>query len=119
MAINKIIVKNYKLLQDVVIPLNPDVNIFVGDNDSGKSTILEVLCILTTGKLNGYAFERQIKANMFTNSVRAEYIKKITDGESVVPPEIVFEAYFDGDSIYKGSNNTLSDQDAIGLRNCK
>jgi len=115
MTINKIVVKNYKLLQNVVIPLNPDVNIFVGDNDSGKSTILEALCILTTGKLNSYAFERQLKANMFTNSVRAEYIKKITNGESVVPPEIVFEAYFDGDPIYKGSNNTLSDQDAIGL----
>ena len=40
MTINKIVVKNYKLLQDVVIPLNPDVNIFVGDNDSGKSTML-------------------------------------------------------------------------------
>ena len=115
MTINKIVVKNYKLLQDVVIPLNPDVNIFVGDNDSGKSTILEALCILTTGKLNGYAFDRQLKANMFTYSVRAEYIKRIADGESVAPPEIVFEAYFDGDPIYKGSNNTLSDQDAIGL----
>ena len=115
MTINKIVVKNYKLLQDVVIPLNPDVNIFVGDNDSGKSTILEALCILTTGKLNGYAFDRQLKANMFTYSVRAEFIKRIADGESVAPPEIVFEAYFDGDPIYKGSNNTLSDQDAIGL----
>lgn len=52
MYIKKIVVKNYKLLQDVTIPLNPDVNIFIGDNDSGKSTILEALCILTTGKLN-------------------------------------------------------------------
>lgn len=115
MTIEKIVVKNYKLLQNVVVPLNPDVNIFIGDNDSGKSTILEALCILTTGKLNGYAFERQLKANMFTNSVRADYIQKIRNGETVAPPEIVFEAYFDGDPIYKGSNNTLSDQDAIGI----
>ena len=115
MTIDKIVVKNYKCLQNVVIPLNPDVNIFVGDNDSGKSTILEALCILTTGKLNGYAFERQLKANMFTNTVRAEYIQKIRDCEKIFPPEIVFEAYFDGDPIYKGSNNTLSEQDAIGI----
>lgn len=54
MTINKIVVRNYKLLENVVIPLNPEVNIFIGDNDSGKSTILEALCILTTGKLNGY-----------------------------------------------------------------
>ena len=115
MTIKKIVVKNYKLLQDVVIPLNPDVNIFVGDNDSGKSTILEALCILTTGKLNGYAFERQLKANMFTNTVRADYIQKIHSGQHIFPPEIIFEAYFDGDPIYRGSNNTLSEQDAIGI----
>ena len=115
MTINKIVVRNYKLLQKVVIPLNSDINIFIGDNDSGKSTILEALCILTTGKLNGYAFDRQLKANMFTNTVRAEYIQMIQNGEHIFPPEIVFEAYFDGDPVYKGSNNTLSEQDAIGI----
>ena len=115
MTINKIVVRNYKLLENDVIPLNPDVNIFIGDNDSGKSTILEALCILTTGKLNGYAFERQLKANMFTSTVRTEYIQKIQNGERIFPPEIIFEAYFDGDPIYKGSNNTLSEQEAIGI----
>ena len=65
MTINKLVIKNYKLIRDIVIPLNPDINIFVGENDAGKSTILEVLSILTTGKLNGYAFERQLKANLF------------------------------------------------------
>ncbi len=115
MMISKIVVKNYKLLQDVEIPLNPDINIFIGDNDSGKSTILEALCILTTGKLNGYAFERQLKANMFTRAVHIDYVQRISVGEMVSPPEIIFEAYFDGDPIYKGSNNTLLDQDAIGI----
>ena len=115
MTINKMVVQNYKLLENVVVPLNPDVNIFIGDNDSGKSTMLEALCILTTGKLNGYAFERQLKANMFTSTVRTEYIQKIQNGEKIFPPEIIFEAYFDGDPIYKGSNNTLSEQEAIGI----
>lgn len=115
MTIKKIVIKNYKLLQDVVIFLNTGVNIFVGDNDSGKSTILEVLSILTTGKLNGYAFERQLKANMFTRAVRIAYIQALKSGRKVPPPEIIFEAYFDGDPIYKGSNNTLSEQDAIGI----
>ena len=115
MTINKIVVRNYKLLENVVIRLNPDVNIFVGDNDSGKSTILEALSILTTGKLNGYAFERQLRANMFTSTVRTNYIKRILHGEEIFPPEIIFEAYYDGDPIYKGSNNTLSEPEAIGI----
>ena len=80
MIIRKIIVKNYKLLKDVEISLNPNINIFVGDNDSGKSTILEALSILTTGKLNGCAFERQLKTNMFTQEVRNLYIQNILKG---------------------------------------
>lgn len=114
MHIKKIIVKNYKLLQNVAIPLNPEVNIFIGDNDSGKSTLLEALSILTTGKLNGFAFDRQLRANMFTYSVRNKYIEKVNAGEKPFPPEMIFEAYFDGDSDCKGTNNTLG-EDTQGL----
>lgn len=114
MYIKKIVVKNYKLLQDVTIPLNPELNIFIGDNDSGKSTILEALSILTTGKLNGFAFDRQLKANMFTQSVREEYITAINQGERPFPPQMIFEAYFEGDPQYKGSNNSLG-EDTTGL----
>ena len=70
MYISKLVVKNYKLLKDVNLDLNERINIFVGENDSGKSTILEVLSIITSGKLNGYAFERQIKANMFNDEAK-------------------------------------------------
>ena len=95
MTINKLVIKNYKLIRDIVIPLNSNINIFVGENDAGKSTILEALSILTTGKLNGYAFERQLKANLFNSITRQEYITAISAGKTPPPPRIVFEAYFD------------------------
>lgn len=41
------------------------------NGDSGKSTILEALSIVATGELNGYAFDKQIKANYFNDSVSA------------------------------------------------
>jgi putative ATP-dependent endonuclease of OLD family len=114
MQINKLVVKNYKLLKDVVIPINPEINIFVGENDAGKSSILEALSILTTGKLNGIALERQLKANLFNSSIRQEFIDAVGAGQTPSPPQIIFEAYFDGDLILKGSNNTLS-EDAVGI----
>ena len=114
MAINKLLIKNYKLIRDIVIPLNPNVNIFVGENDAGKSTILEALSILTSGKLNGFAFERQLKANLFNSETRKEYITAVNAGQTPAPPKIVFEAYFDGDADFKGSNNTLS-EDTVGI----
>lgn len=89
MYISKLVVKNYKLLKDVNLDLNERINIFVGENDSGKSTILEVLSIITSGKLNGYAFERQIKANMFNDEARKEYINSLATGMPVSPPEII------------------------------
>lgn len=115
MTIQKIIVKNYKLLKDVIIALNPKINIFVGDNDAGKSTILEVLSILTTGKLNGFAFDRQLKASLFNKEIREKYITDIVSGAKPVPPKIILEAYFDGDSDFKGTENELS-EDTAGLR---
>ena len=67
MFIKKLVIKNYKSIAMSVIELNDDINIFVGENDSGKSTILEAISIVTTGRLNGIAFERQIKENFLTN----------------------------------------------------
>ena len=52
---------------------------------------------------------------MFTSTVRTDYIESIRHGEEISPPEIIFEAYYDGDPIYKGSNNTLSEPEAIGI----
>lgn len=112
--IKKIVVKNYKLLKDVTIGFNPLINILAGENDAGKSTILEVLAILTTGRLSGVAFERQIKANLFNLDIRNEYNKEVKEGHNPSPPVIVLEAYFDGDSSLKGTNNLLG-ENAVGI----
>ncbi len=115
MTITKIVVKNYKLLKDIVICFNPMTNIFVGDNDAGKSTILEVLSILTTGKVNGFAFDRQLRANLFNKESRQSFITAVAAGRRPEPPRIIMEAYFDGDSDFKGTENELS-EDTAGLR---
>ncbi|MBR4636546.1 MAG: AAA family ATPase [Clostridia bacterium] len=115
MTIKKLVVKNYKLLKDSVIKLNPKINIFVGDNDAGKSTLLDALSIATTGKLNGIAFDRQLKANLFNRDIRDEFIANMALGLNPAPPRIIIEAYFDGDPIYQGTENELS-EDAAGIR---
>ena len=107
MIIKKIVVKNYKLLKDVEFEVKPDINIFVGENDSGKSTILEAISILSSGKLSGYAFDRQLKANIFNEVVRKEYVESLADLQTVKePPSIIIEAYCDGaDMSYSGTEN--------------
>lgn len=117
MAIKKLLIKNYKSIKYVVIELNDDVNIFVGENDSGKSTILEALSIVTTSKLNGVPFDKQIKANMFNQNARQKYIDLLEDSQRVQePPTIIIEIYLDlEDMTYAGSNNELH-EDCVGIR---
>ncbi len=117
MTIKKILVKNYKLLEDTVFNVKPDINIFVGENDSGKSTILEVISILTSGKLNGYALDRQLKANLFNDKARKEYIRSLDNINNVKnPPSIIMEAYCDGtDMTYSGTENELN-ENCNGIR---
>lgn len=117
MAIKKLLIKNYKSINYTVIKLNDDVNIFVGENDSGKSTILEALSIVTTGKLNGIPFDKQVKANMFNQNIRQKYKDSCENSQNVMePPEIIIEIYLDlEDQTYAGSNNELR-EDCTGIR---
>lgn len=114
MKIVKINIQNYKLLRDVCVELNPDVNVFVGENDAGKSTLLEAISIATSGKLNGFAFQKQLKANLFNVDCRNDYIAALST-TPIAPPKIVLEAYCDDDASYSGTNNAFG-EDCCGIR---
>lgn len=119
MKIEKIKLINYKCLQNILFDVNDQMNIFVGENDSGKSSLLEAIAIITTGKLNGYAFDRQIKANLFNYEIRNQYKESLSKYPNVaVPPEILLEAYcenLDEFKEYSGTNNSLG-EDVPGIR---
>lgn len=117
--LKRIIIDNYRLIKHADFEVNPDMNIFVGDNDSGKSTLLEAIAILTSGRLNGFAFDRQLKANMFNSEVRNGFKEWLDhrNGELNLP-RIMLEAYWIDDASnaqFKGTNNSLT-QDCAGIR---
>lgn len=117
MKLTRLIIKNYKSLKSVDLNLNPEINIFVGNNDTGKSTLLESLGIITTGKLNGFSFDKQIRASLFNDETRREYINSLSDYKTAKePPEIILEAFFDDeDKKYFGTNNENKEY-ASGIR---
>jgi|GEM_PF-6598255 len=49
MTINSLKVQNYKLLKDLETEKLGQINLLVGKNDSGRSTVLECLRILASG----------------------------------------------------------------------
>ena len=119
MAIEKLKIKNFKIFKNETITLKEDINIFVGENDSGKSTILEALSIVTTGKVDGYSLSRVITLDYFNKNARNEYLAKIQKGEKPSPPEIDIEIFFCKDEKYaemKGQENSENDLNAYGMR---
>ena len=43
MHIQQVTIKNFRCFEDLTVKLNPDVNIFVGNNGSGKSAVLDAI----------------------------------------------------------------------------
>ena len=52
MCIERVIVKNYRALASVDLAIRPHLNIIVGNNESGKSTLLEAINLALKCQLN-------------------------------------------------------------------
>lgn len=122
MNISKLRIVNYKLFQDVTIEMNESVNIFVGENDSGKTTILEALTMVLTGKSNGGSVASKLNLDWFNNEIRQKFREAVESGETPVLPTIEIEVFFSTpkeDEIaikkYKGTNNSLH-EDSEGVK---
>ena len=94
MKINKLRIINYKLFQNAIIEMNDNMNIFVGENDSGKTTILEALTMVLTGKINGSNIANRVNLDWFNAKVRKDFIEAVETGNTPILPTIEIEAYF-------------------------
>ena len=50
--LSQIILKNFKRFKDLSLKLNDDLNIFIGDNETGKSTILQAIDLCVSGSVS-------------------------------------------------------------------
>jgi len=83
-------------------------NIIVGNNEAGKSTLLEAITLVLNGRLNGRWVSDELNPYWFNTEVVNEYFKDIKDGKAVVPPTIIIEVYFgknDEPQKLRGKNN--------------
>ena len=52
--LNKITLSNFRKFENITYHLNPQMNVFVGHNASGKTTVLEAVCIMLGAYLAAY-----------------------------------------------------------------
>ncbi|MBQ8697975.1 MAG: AAA family ATPase [Schwartzia sp.] len=101
MFIKTITAENFKGLKKTTVEFSSGVNLIIGNNGSGKTSLMEALAIaLGTGfiRLNGIAFP-----DMGNNNVRWEYNREGTATHSLIyrfPQRIAAELQWDEKQIY-------------------
>ena len=113
MRITKAIIKNFNGIVDLELPLDPQLNILVGDNGSGKTAILEAL---TVGVGTLFAGMKDVTSAGFKKSaVRYTQLQ-----EYAYPVMVAMEATLDGGTVkwerYKNSQSgTTTTKEAYQL----
>ena len=69
MFIRKVKIHNFKCYRDFEITLEEGLNIVVGDNEAGKSTILEAINLALTGIISGKSIWNEISQYIFNKLV--------------------------------------------------
>ena len=116
--IRALIIRNFRIFESFKIALNADLNIVVGDNESGKSTILEAIGLALTKRIGGKLIEYELSPHLFNKACVDSYLKQLKEGKNPELPKILIELYLtelpELESL-RGSNNSLK-ADTVGIR---
>lgn len=116
MYIEKLNLINYKCFEGkYTIEFKEGVNILVGNNGEGKSTILEGINLTLSGLLNGKYLKNEISQYLFNKNVVKKYIADLkAGGKQEILPSIEIELFINSKTpeklkelaILKGNNNS-------------
>ncbi|WP_434686125.1 AAA family ATPase [Pseudanabaena minima] len=70
MHIQQVQIKNFRCFENLTVNLNPDINIFVGNNGSGKSAVLDAI----SAAISPYLYEFQLRLDV---NIKDKYIKEL------------------------------------------
>lgn len=112
--ITKIKLHNFKRFRDLTIDVNPDLNIFIGDNESGKSTLLQAIELVSRGSVT--RVETLGLEKLFNVSSLTEFMAGPRNVNEL--PVMYIELYFEKelDEDLEGSNNSLQLYSCSGIR---
>ena len=108
MKISRIKIENFKCFEAFDLTLNGGLNILVGDNEAGKSTILEAIHLALTGLFNGRYLKNELTQYLFNNQVVAKYLYDLDQGKVAIPPYILIEIFISGEDLplFEGNGNS-------------
>ena len=116
MFIRKVKIHNFKCYRDFEITFEEGLNIIVGDNEAGKTTILEAVNLALTGIIRGKSVWNEISQYLFNKEAVDEYISSLSEAP-IALPYVMIEIYFGGteNPIMNGDANSDRDISAEGF----
>lgn len=97
--IQRILVKGFRILRDFDWIPQEGVNVIVGDNAAGKSTILDAIELAMRCRVNGMRVEEALDPYWFNRDDVEDFFAAVSGGDATAkPPEILIELYFKKDS---------------------
>jgi len=107
MYISKIKLHNFKCFRDYELTCNPQLNILVGMNDVGKSTILEAIHLCLTGFFRDKYLKNNLTQDVFNNDCIKEYLENMKNDNNTSLPYCSIELYLnDADPMLFGKENS-------------
>lgn len=111
--IERIVIKGYRLFKDLNLQPTAGMNIIVGDNEAGKSTLLEAIGMALTGRVNGKWAQEELNPYWFNQCEVQEFFDSLATDAPLQPPEIIIELYLTNDDdslqLMRGAYNSRRD----------
>jgi ABC-type lipoprotein export system ATPase subunit len=120
MRISRVHIEGFKRFTEFDLELNPTFNVIVGDNETGKSSLLKAIGLVLTGQYEGRLIQYALDPYIFNAGSVAQYFAKRQNGQDAPPPQVLIEAYLEsiGDNPalekLRGTQNTKG-EDCPGL----
>ncbi len=106
MNITKVKINNFKTLRKFEFEPYSGMNILVGNNNEGKSTIFEAIHLALTGYYRGKYIRNSVTQDIFNEECVNDYVSKINTEKNTPLPKLNIELFFDSAPELLGINNS-------------
>jgi predicted ATPase len=93
-VITKIRIRGYRIYKDFTLEPDPKLNLIVGANQAGKSTLIEAIALALTGRINGRSAQEELNPYWFNTNLVTDFVNQVRRGERPPLPEIHIEVFF-------------------------
>jgi putative ATP-dependent endonuclease of OLD family len=116
--LSKIHIENFRTFRKFDLAFRDSLNIFVGNNDAGKTTLLEAIHLALTLRFRGRPLAYELSPHLINHEARDLYVSALAEGGEAAPPTILIDLFLEDRDDFaelKGENNYLR-ENAPGLR---